>query len=68
MTPINLLLPTPSPEDIKAARARAGLTQTQAGAMVGVAMRTWQDWEAGIAPMPRAIWSLFSIASSLRLF
>ncbi len=37
---------SPTPEAIRAARARTGLTQTEAGAVLGVTCRTWQRWEA----------------------
>lgn len=52
----------PSPHDIREARLRAGLTQAQAGALVGApSKRTWQDWEAGKRNMPTAKWELFQI-------
>jgi len=58
----------PSPAEIKAARHAAGLTQTQAGALVHVPCRTWQKWEAdaGTADhrkMHPAFWELFLIKS-----
>lgn len=37
----------PEPDDIRAARTAAGLTQTEAGAVVHASLRTWQQWEAG---------------------
>ena len=43
---------SPSPEQIKAARAAAGLTQTQAAAMIYCTLRGWQDWEGGKRAMP----------------
>jgi DNA-binding transcriptional regulator YiaG len=33
-------------------RAQTGQTQQQAADVLGVAMRTWQDWERGINAMP----------------
>lgn len=33
-------------------RERAGHTQAQAAETIGVARRTWQDWERGVAAMP----------------
>lgn len=51
---------SPSPEQVKDARVKAGLTQEQAGAVVGApSRRTWQDWEAGRRNMPPAKWELF---------
>ena len=50
----------PNPTEIKEARAKAGLTQAQAGALVGApSKRTWQDWEGGRRNMPPAKWELF---------
>ena len=50
----------PSPQEIKEARVQAGLTQAQAGALVGApSKRTWQDWEGGRRNMPAAKWELF---------
>ena len=52
----------PSPAEIREARHRAGLTQVQAGAIVGApSRRTWQDWEAGRRTMPTAKWELFQL-------
>jgi DNA-binding transcriptional regulator YiaG len=45
----------------RAARRRAGLTQSQAAMMIGAALRTWQDWESGARNMPGAKWALFSL-------
>lgn len=33
-------------------RAKVGQTQAAAAATLGVARRTWQDWELGVAAMP----------------
>ena len=52
---------SPSPEAVKAARETAGLTQEQAGAAVGVARRTWQDWERGQRRMPPGLFELFKL-------
>lgn len=51
----------PIPEQLKEARLAAGLTQTQAADAVGAKLRTWQDWEGGIATMPAGLWELFQI-------
>jgi DNA (cytosine-5)-methyltransferase 1 len=51
----------PNPSDIKQARAHAGLTQTQAGAVIYTPLRTWQDWEAGKRPMHPAFYELFRL-------
>lgn len=52
---------TPLPDDIKRMRRQAGLTQTEAAALVYVDVRAWQYWEAGERNMPRAIWELFTL-------
>ena len=51
----------PSPADIRASRLSLGLTQSQAGAMVGASRRTWQSWEIGQRNMPHAKWELWLI-------
>ena len=51
----------PSPADIRAARLRAGLTQAQAGEIIGAKRRAWQEWEGGRRNMPAAKWELFQI-------
>jgi putative transcriptional regulator len=55
---------SPTPEQIRAARAAAGLTQSQAAALIGKPVRTWQNWEApeGLPAhrkMDAAFWELF---------
>ena len=49
----------PKPEQIRAAREAAGLTQTQAGELVFGTLRTWQDWEHGARRMHPALWAFF---------
>lgn len=51
----------PSAEEIRAMREAAGLTQTQAGELIHSNLRTWQDWEAGVARMHPGLWELFEI-------
>lgn len=51
----------PTPTDVRAARAAAGLTQTAAADVVGAKLRTWQDWESGARNMPPAKWRLFGL-------
>jgi DNA-binding transcriptional regulator YiaG len=56
----------PTPEEIRAARAAAGLTQTAAAALIGKPLRTWQGWETaeGIAAhrkMDAALWELWKL-------
>lgn len=51
----------PTPKQIKAARKKAGLTQTKAAELVWSKLRTWQDQEAGIARMHPAMWFAFQV-------
>ncbi len=51
----------PSPDTIRAAREVAGLTQTQAGAVVYSSLRAWQQWESGERRLHPAIWELFRL-------
>lgn len=46
----------PSCEVIVAARKAAGLSQTAAGQLCFVALRTWQAWESGVNKMHPAMW------------
>lgn len=54
----------PTPDEVRAAREAAGLTQTQAAAVVHGTLRAWQGWEA-TAGQPDArrmhpgLWELF---------
>jgi len=57
----------PQPEEIRAARDKAGLTQEDAAALIGYTRRAWQDWEAGARGMRRALFELFLERSGTRL-
>jgi len=58
---VDKIITKPSPNQIKAARERAELSQQEAGYMVHVGIRTWQRWEYGERGMPLATWELFLI-------
>jgi len=49
----------PDPANIRAAREAAGDTQTAAAERISSTLRTWQDWERGIARMPPGLWRLY---------
>lgn len=56
----------PTPDQVRDARQRAGLTQEAAAALVHTTLRTWQQWEAeagtpGHRSMHPAFWELFTI-------
>ena len=53
----------PAPADILAARQAAGLTQSQAAALVHGSLRAWQQWEAGDRRMHPGLWELFRLKS-----
>lgn len=55
----------PTPEEVRAARESAGLSQTSAAERIHSTLRTWQDWEAGKARMHPGLWELFRIKSAL---
>lgn len=46
----------PLPATLKTLRIAADLTQTEAGAIVGVPLRTWQEWEYGKRNMSPLLW------------
>lgn len=60
-------LKPPTPENIRAARERAGLTQSGAGALLHVNLRSWQKWEGGERAMHLAFWELFLIKTGVKL-
>lgn len=49
----------PTPDDVRAARLSAGLTQEAAAALVHASRRGWQDWESGARTIPSAEWELY---------
>ena len=53
----------PAPDEIRAGREAAGLTQSAAAALVHANLRSWQKWEAGERAMHPAFWELFLIKS-----
>lgn len=59
MTQPNPLRIKPTPDDIKAARRRVGITQTEAANLLHTTCRVWQQWEAGDRKMHAAFYDLF---------
>ena len=51
----------PPPTIIGRTRTEFEMTQREAGKIVSVSERTWQDWERGVAEMPVSAWELFLI-------
>lgn len=60
------LAANPTPEAIRAAREAAGLTQTEAGALVYAGLRAWQEWEAGARRMHPGLWELWQLKAGQR--
>lgn len=48
-----------TPDMVKEARQRSGLTQTEAAELVGRTMRGWQNWERGKRTIDEAVFELF---------
>lgn len=55
----------PTPEQIRAAREAAGLTQTEAATLIHSTMRAWQEWEAGNRRMHPGLWELFCLKAGV---
>jgi len=49
------------PEQIKDARAKAGLSQEQAARVVGCSKMTWWKWEKGMHTMRPALFRMFCL-------
>lgn len=54
----------PSPDEIRAARAAARLTQTEAAGRIHSTLRAWQEWEAGNRRMHPGLWELFQLKNA----
>ena len=57
----------PTHEAILQAREAAGLSQSEAGALIYSALRSWQHWEWGTRRMHPGLFELFLIKSSRKL-
>lgn len=61
---------TPTPDAVRAARLSAGLTQEEAGALLYLSRRGWQNYEAATGtscsrPMLPALFELFLLKCKL---
>ena len=56
----------PTPAEIKAARAAAGLTQALAAVELNLHVRTWQAYEQGLHRMRRRDFDLFRARVGIR--
>jgi DNA-binding transcriptional regulator YiaG len=55
----------PTPEMIRQARERLGLTEAEAAAVVYRREQSWRDWEAGDRWMGPGDWALFQVRTGL---
>lgn len=46
------------PQELKGARQKLGLSQQAGADLIGTKLRTWQDWEYGITPVPGPVSAL----------
>ena len=44
-----------TPDELREARARLGLTQAQLAEWLAVGLRTVKGWESGRSPVPKAV-------------
>ena len=51
----------PTPEQIRAARLAAGLSQTEAGELILASKRSWENWEQGRVNMHPGLFDYFLI-------
>ena len=54
----------PAPSEIKAAREAAGLSATEAAALLHTSYRAWKQWEDGDRRMHPAFWELFLLKAA----
>lgn len=58
-------VPAPTATEIVSARIAAGLTQTAAGAMLGIPQPRWAEYERGVRTMPSSRWTVFLLLADL---
>lgn len=56
----------PTPDQIREARAATGMSAREAAKVIHSTLRTWQDWERGIARMHPGLWELFLLKIGAR--
>jgi DNA (cytosine-5)-methyltransferase 1 len=56
---------SPTIEEVKEARSRAGLTKAAAAALIHADVGSWVKWERGERPMHAAFWELFLLKTRL---
>lgn len=53
-----------TPDQIKAARQAARLTQREAAEKIQVSTRAWQQWEGGQRKMSETMWNYFKVQTN----
>lgn len=56
---------SPTPEQIRERRTKAGLLQREAAALLNRQPRIWRYWEGGGSPMPADSWELFLLKTEV---
>jgi putative transcriptional regulator len=59
-------VPSPRPYEIRAARLRAGLSQSEAARLTATRLWNWPTWENGRYKMPPSAWRLFLLVTGQR--
>lgn len=57
----------PTPDEIRAARLAAGLTQREAAALVHATVSAWEEWEQGRRRMHPGLFELFLIKTGMNM-
>lgn len=52
---------TPTPEQIRAARAASGLSRAAAAGLIYASLSSWEAWESGTRSMHPGLFELFLI-------
>lgn len=55
----------PSPDTLRTARKRLGLTQVQAARLAFVSLRAWVKYESGERAIPKPTWALFRVLAGI---
>lgn len=56
-----MTLDNPTPEEVRALRLSASLTQEQSALLIHVTGRAWRMYEGGDRKMPAAAWELYRL-------
>lgn len=59
------MIKSPTPAQLTAAREQLGLTQTEAGALLGIHQVSWARYEGGTRTMSGVEWAYFKHVSGI---